>query len=74
MPLARLALAVVAALLFLVGGTQLRQFDSGVDPAFGLLAYGAAFAVLAYGVAGLRDDPEKGLKPPAPPRSFYEDA
>ncbi len=73
-PLARLALAIIAALFFLAGGAQMREQSSGIPFPFGLLAHGAAFAVLSHGVSGLRDQPGGGPKAgPRPPRSFYED-
>ena len=74
MPLARLALSVLAALCFFVAGAQIREDGSGIPFPFGLLAYGAAFAVLSYGVAGLRDLPGRGPKEePRPARSFYDE-
>lgn len=72
----RCVLAATSAVFLFVGGSNMRDLTSELDPALGLLAYGAGFAVLAYGVAGLtgvgRSEPQQ--QRPQPSRSWYEDA
>lgn len=68
----RLGLSVIAALCFFVAGAQIREQGSGVDFSLGLLAYGAAFAILSYGVAGLRNASPKAPAPEPAARSFYD--
>ena len=78
MPFVRLALSVVAALFFFNAGSDLRELGNGLDPAYGLLAYGAAFATLSYGASGFqttRPERPKAKQPQEdqPARSFYDD-
>lgn len=70
----RLALSAIAALFFFVAGVQMREEGSGVDFSFGLLAYGAAFAILSYGAGGLRAAPPMAPRPSPPARSSYDEA
>lgn len=70
----RLGLSVTSALFFFVAGAQMREQGSGVDFPFGLLAYGAAFAILSYGTGGLRDATPTPPTPSPPARSFYDEA
>ena len=77
MPYLRLALAVLAAALLAVAGSELRASALGTDPAFGLVAYGAACWALSYGVAGLPrpvDRPVDRPVPSTPDRSWYEES
>lgn len=69
----RLGLSVIAALFFFVAGAQMREQGSGIDLSFGLLAYGAAFAILSYGTGGLRDATPTSPAPSPRARSFYDD-
>jgi hypothetical protein len=49
----RAVFAVIGAVLVFRAGHLMRAQGSGVDFSFGLLAYGAGFALLAYAAAGL---------------------
>ena len=78
MPFVRPALAALAALVVVNAGADLRELGNGLNPAFGLLAYGAAFAILSYGVAGFRPtnhERPQAKRPQAeqPARSFYDE-